>query len=447
MALFHLNYENKTNLIFITALIWVINFRTSFKNIDYHMDTSCYASVKYDPLIILIKNIICLLFIAVYIYEKKISKVQFNMEVIESINLDEINNDNNKNDNSFKSSTLVLTKKKEKTRGISFSEITNISSQLNYKEPIIIKYIRISFILMTIYLSEEIYFIFSNNHILDRLIVNMRNFWILIFLLFLSPLVLKKSSYIYRHQFFPSIIILFIALFMIFYNLFGVERFKKVFGYNLIAYFIGFFLMGLELTLIKYLLSIEFVSMYLILFLKGVLGTVIFSIINLCCNKDEFFNFLDKILHFEYDYMTDEFPVIQKIGYIFTLILIQFFKVFTINTFSQNHILSSIMISDLLYLPLYIIERFLVQPFGVSNKWSFILNSSIGVINVLLMSVYNEILECKFFGLDYNLIKNINLRQNKDYRKGSKYLNMEIKDLEDFGRVCDVSLNDSDDHE
>ena len=54
MKLFSFNYENKTNLIFITAIVWVINFRASFKNIDSHMDTGCYASVKYDPLIILI---------------------------------------------------------------------------------------------------------------------------------------------------------------------------------------------------------------------------------------------------------------------------------------------------------------------------------------------------------------------------------------------------------
>jgi len=304
-------------------------------------------------------------------------------------------------------------------------------------------YVKNFFIILIIYLAEEMYFIFSNNHILDRIIVNMRNFWILIFLLFLSPFIIKKSSYTYRHQLFPSIIILFIALFMILYNAIGIERFHKVFGLNLIAYFGCFFLMGLELTLIKYLLSIKFMSMYLILFLKGVIGSIIFLIINLSCNKQEFFNFLDKILSFEYDDMTDEFPIIQKIGYILSLILIQYLKVFTINTFSQNHILSSMMVSDLIYLPLYIIERFVVQGFNISNMGSFILNSSIGVINVLLMSVFNEILECNFFGLNYNLIKNINERQNRDYIQGSKDFSLEIKDLEDQERLSETSLNDS----
>ena len=57
-------------------------------------------------------------------------------------------------------------------------------------------------------------------------------------------------------------------------------------------------------------------SLYFILFLKGVIGTFIFTIINLSTDKRKFFDFLDTILSFEYDDMTDEFLVIQKIGYI-----------------------------------------------------------------------------------------------------------------------------------
>ena len=436
MSLFHLNYENKTNLIFITAIIWVINFRTSFKNIDSHMDTGCYASVKFDPLVILIKNIFCLIFIAGYIYENKVSKIQYNIETLETLKIEN-------NDDSVNKSQVLYVKTLEEKRGLSFQEATTINLGLDDSKLKWINYVKNFFMILIIYLVEEMYFIFSNNHILDRIIVNMRNFWILIFLLFLSPFIIKKSSYTYRHQLFPSIIILFIALFMILYNAIGIERFHKVFGLNLIAYFGCFFLMGLELTLIKYLLSIKFMSMYLILFLKGVIGSIIFLIINLSCNKHEFFNFLDKILSFEYDDMTDEFPIIQKIGYILSLILIQYLKVFTINTFSQNHILSSMMVSDLIYLPLYIIERFVVQGFNISNMGSFILNSSIGVINVLLMSVFNEILECNFFGLNYNLIKNINERQNRDYIQGSKDFSLEIKDLEDQERLSETSLNDS----
>ena len=193
-----------------------------------------------------------------------------------------------------------------------------------------INYIKIFLLILIIYFSEEFYFIFSNNHILDRIICNMRNFWILIFLLFLSPLIIRKSSYIYKHQLFPSIIILVISLFMILYNVFAIERFKKIFGFNLIAYFGSFFLMGLELSLIKYLLYNQFISIYLIVFLKGVIGFVVFGIINLVLKKDDFFKFLDSFLTFEYDYMNDDFEIVQKIGYIFSLILVQFLKIFVI---------------------------------------------------------------------------------------------------------------------
>ena len=439
MALFHLNYENKTNLVFITAFIWVINFRISFKNIDSHMDTGCYASVKFDALVILIKNIICLFFIFGFLYERKITRVQFKVETIGS---EKINTNDERS-----VSQLTFIKTEEEHTGMTFDEALNHTLGLNNTKKKVIRYIKISLTILIIYFTEELYFIIANNHILDRIIVNMRNFWMLIFLLLLSPFVIKKSSYTYRHQLFPCIIIMGIAFFMIMYNVLNIERFKKVFGLNLIAYFGCFFLMGLELTLIKYLLSIQFMSMYLIHFLKGIVGTVIFTIINLTVNKDEFFNFWDKILSFEYDYMTDEFPIIEKIGYILSLILVQFLKVFTINRFSQSIILSSMMISDLIYLPLYIIERFVIQGFNISNIGSFILNSSIGVINVVLMSIFNEILECKFLGLDYNLIKNINERQNKDYTKGKKEFNMEIRDLEEQDRYSDSSLNDDDGYE
>ena len=78
------------------------------------------------------------------------------------------------------------------------------------------------------------------------------------------------------------------------------------------------------------------------------------------------------------------------------------------------------MISDLIYFPLYAIERFAIQDFTISNFWSFVLNFTIGLLNVLLMLVFNEILECKFLGLDYNLKSNINKRQSIDYTKGKQ---------------------------
>ena len=126
MALFHLNYENKTNLIFITAFIWAINFRTSFKNIDSHMDTGSYASVKYDSFVILIKNIICIFFIGGYLYERKVSKVQFKLETIESKKIVD-NDDDTLTDNS----KLILEKSEKEITGLSFDEALNRSMGLN----------------------------------------------------------------------------------------------------------------------------------------------------------------------------------------------------------------------------------------------------------------------------------------------------------------------------
>ena len=117
MALFHLNYENKTNLVFITAFIWVINFRISFKNIDSHMDTGCYASVKFDALVILIKNIICLFFIFGFLYERKITRVQFKVETIGSEKI-------NTNDESSVSQ-LTYIKTEEEHTGMTFDEALN----------------------------------------------------------------------------------------------------------------------------------------------------------------------------------------------------------------------------------------------------------------------------------------------------------------------------------
>ena len=83
---------------------------------------------------------------------------------------------------------------------------------------------------------------------------------------------------------------------------------------------------------------------------------------------------------------------------------------------------------DLLYK--YIIERFVIQDFEISNIWSFILNFIVGVINVFLMLIFNEILECKFLGMNYSTIKNINKRQYNDYLDGQKDFNLELKDEE-----------------
>ena len=55
MGLFKLHYNNKTNIIIITALLWAINFRTTFKYIYAHMGLGSFAVLRIDPILILIK--------------------------------------------------------------------------------------------------------------------------------------------------------------------------------------------------------------------------------------------------------------------------------------------------------------------------------------------------------------------------------------------------------
>ena len=78
MTICKLNLDNQTLIIIITAIILGINFRSSFKNVNYHMDCGNFYSLTYDPFLILIKNILCLFFFLSYFIELKINKVNDN---------------------------------------------------------------------------------------------------------------------------------------------------------------------------------------------------------------------------------------------------------------------------------------------------------------------------------------------------------------------------------
>ena len=132
---------------------------------------------------------------------------------------------------------------------------------------------------------------------------------------------------------------------------------------------------------------------------------------------------MDKILEFEYDDMLDEFEVIYKIIYIITLVIIQWFKLYIINRFSENHLQMILMMTDLIYFPLYCIERLAIQNFTIFRFDSFLLNAIIGALNTFFMLIFNEILECNFLGLNKDLKNNINIRQGKDYYRMMDGLN------------------------
>jgi hypothetical protein len=202
-----------------------------------------------------------------------------------------------------------------------------------------------------------------------------------------------------------------------------IKRSDKLFGFNFIYYLFSFILMGLELVLIKYLVDIQFISIFFILGLKGVIGTIVFLILNHIYSLVDFFILFDKILYFEYDEMYENYDLIPKVVYLISLLLLQFLKIFIINKFTEHHLLSVIMIVDIIYFPLYLIEKFCFQQFRISTPSSFYLNASLGFINVFLMLIFNEILECKFWGLDINLKKNINKRQDDEIKLGLTEMN------------------------
>ncbi len=402
MFIFQFNINNKTFIIFITALVWAFNFRTTFKNIDSHMDSGSYSSLKFNPKLILIKNIISCFFLIVFLIESRLitQKKRIEKEIVQK-----------------KKDDFIIIQIKEKGQDSS-SLLNSISSihRLNDTKLKILFWLKTIFIILVIYFIEELYFIIANNHILDRLICPIRNLGVLISLFIFSPLIIKKSWYLYKHQFIPLIIIFILSICIIFFNFKIIDRFKKIFfTVNFLLYLLSFILIGIEMVLIKYLLDSLFISIFLILGIKGIIGSFFFGIINIIWDEKNFFDFFDKLLKFEYEDMYMEFGLIQQSRYIISLLVLQYLKIYTISSFTENHLLSVLMITDIIYFPFYVIERFAIEGLTISTLITFIINSLLGFINLFLMLMFIEILECNCCGLNRNLVKYIIKRQHEDY--------------------------------
>ena len=419
MSLFQFHISNKTYIIFITSILWAINFRTSFNNIDNHMDSGSYSSLKFDIHLILVKNILSIIFILGFIIENQLNKYDHNQKEKELVK-------------TIKGNTLIVELKEKKTHNDSILESVDKIHQLISTKKKIIFWSKNLLIILVIYFIEEMYFIISNNHILDRLVCPIRNLGIFISLLIFSPLIIKKKWVLYRHQLFPLIIILILSFAIILFNLLNIDRFEKIFGFNFLIYLFLFILIGLENALIKYLVDKQFINIFLILGIKGIIGTIVFTIINIITNKFDFYDFFDNLLEFEYEDMYIEFGYFKKILYVISLLLLSYFKVYTINLFTENHLLSVLMITDIIFFPFYCIERFGVQKFGISTPKSFFFNITMGSANFLLMLVFNELLELKFWKLNENFVVNIDKRQQMDYLSSTEKINdqmeMSLKD-------------------
>ena len=401
---------NKRLYLIITSLVWTINFRVTFKNIDAHMDLGSYSSIKFDPLIILIKNILCSI---------------INL-IIFSISL-KINSSPVKNKILVKKETgsFVSYGYEEKEERDSLIDSVSQSHNLKDAKEKFIFWLKIVGIIIVIYIIEEIYFITANNHILDRLVVCMRNIGVLIPTFVLTSLLIKKNWHIYKHQLFPSIIIILICLFMILFNAISVTRFKKIFNINFLYYFIVYILTAVELVLIKYLVDIQFINIFLILGLKGLFGTIAFGVINIFVNSHKFFDFLDELFSFENEGMYEDFSITSKILYIISYLILQYLKIGIIQSFSENHFLSAAMISDVFYFPLYLVEKFAIQGFPITTSATFYLNSIFGIINTILLLIFNEVIEIKCWDVEKNTNKNIDQRQEQEIQ----LVNMDLKKI------------------
>ena len=385
--------------ILITALVWDINFRFSFKNMDAHMDIGSYPSVKFDPIVILIKNIICaILFFTLYFIFKKINSTkQGTNQLLVTAEKGKINYEI-KEESYFLLGELV--------------KYHNLNSNIK----IILFCLKIFLLTLIVYAFEEIYFIYGNLHILDRFTVPIRNLCVLISIFILSSLLVKKKCQFYKHQLFSSLIIIGSSLFIILFIIFTVERFIKLLSLSNLLYPSIFILMGIEIVLVKYLTDILYIERLVVLGLKGVVGTILFIVINSIYSKEEFFSFFDKLMSFEYDNMYEDFSVVEKILYIITYIILIYLKIYIINAYSETHFLSVAMISDVFFFPLYIIEKFWIQKFPVTTSSTFYLSIVFGVLNAVLLLIFNEIIELKCCGFEKDLNKNIEKRKQLEMK-------------------------------
>ena len=405
MALFYFHFYKRIYIMLIASFLWTLNYRSTFKNNSDSMGLGSCWVLRFDPMLILIKNIICVFYFLVFFYEIKVSRAKNDIKKVfeqKAIGKNQV--------------ALQITDVESKGETI-LNAVAKAKNLENWYQKLLF-WIKIISIIFIIYIVEELYFILSNAHVLDRVIIPLRNLGILLSLFIFSPLILKKPCNYNRHQIIPFILIFINSLIIVLHNVLNVERFLKKFNaVNSPIYCSIYFLMGLEFVLIKYLTDHDFISIFLILGIKGIFGTIIFIIINALYTKKEFYDFFDNILEFEYDDMLDEFEAIYKIIYIITLVIFQWLKLYIINRFSEHHVQMIVMMVDLIYFPLCCIERLAIQKFGVFRlNDSFILNIVTGILNIFYMLIFNEILECNFWGLNKGLKNNINIRQGNDYR-------------------------------
>ena len=228
MALFKFHFDNKILLIFMTSIVWAFVFRSTFKNINMHMGLGSYASLKFEPLLYLIKNIICIFYFIGFFIEIKNNRLQNTKQPEIFIEKKEGN-------------MILVQQADEKTEDI-LKDLEK-SQNLNGIGKKIWFGLKVFFMILFISIVDDAYFICSNNHIIDRVICPIRNLRMILSLSLLSIKKKKKTFFRNMHQLIPFIIIFIISFTIIFVNYKDIDRFKKKIRLtNINFYFIKFFL-------------------------------------------------------------------------------------------------------------------------------------------------------------------------------------------------------------
>ena len=103
---------------------------------------------------------------------------------------------------------------------------------------------------------------------------------------------------------------------------------------------------------------------------------------------------------------------IPRLQPLFLLLIVQYLKIYIINECTETHFLAVSMLADVFFYPLYIMEKFGIQKFPIATASTFYINIIFGVMNTVLLLIFNEIIELKFCGFEKDLNKNIEKRKN-----------------------------------
>ena len=381
----------------IICIIWAINFRLSFKNVDMFMDE--YVSIKYNLYIVFAKNVLNLLCFIPFWIEVKKSNTE--LKKVKKVA------ERHENGKLVIEYTDAVNRKEQRKKAIWNYFI--ITYNLTTKSSIAKFTIKNLFLIFLSYAIEEAYFMVDNNHIFDRIVISHRNLCLLISTCFFSYIFLKNKTRLYLHQLLPLLIMMMCDIILIVVTwqfATNASAFTNSGGQisKLIYSIIIFLLMGLENVINKYLVDEIFLSVFLVLGIKGIFGTIIFGFLLLAGNDSLERNLKPTMKEDE------KFENWQKIMYVISLVFVQFFKLQVTKMFTEHHILCIFTIMEILFFPLYLYERMAIQKFEIISPISFWFHLIVAIISVFLMLIINEIIEINILGLSRNTKKNINVR-------------------------------------